>query len=428
MSNKIWDDKSTDLTLNGPRLSIGSDTSANISLVAPNGQTGGGVTDQTSVTFSVSGVSTFPDGTSADGGLSYQWYDNNGIIGVSTRLTGAGTSSLTISYALSPEDNQNQFYNRITFTPDNVSSGGTSGNALNSFIDSTPVSLSVAPELFIAAGITTVTVSVDQEASFSCLGGINRDKVSSYDDSQESSIEYQWYLDGIALTDGTVQRQTAATRITRTFGVGNHTLILPDDAQDVEIRVVGGAGGSGGNDSGSSGGGGGQGRIGKFSIPNGGRKLTLNVGGRGGNGGSGGNAGGGSGGSSPVSAGGRGGNSGNRGSSGAGGGGAGGVFVFDDVTDGYIIAAGGGGGAAGGSWDCGGAPSGDNAGDWESVTSISGITNGENGSQSGGDGGGGGGGGGGYRGGSGGGGGSDCSSGGGDCFTDITMITLESKV
>ena len=101
-----------------------------------------------------------------------------------------------------------------------------------------------------------MTVSVDQEASFSCLGGINRDKVSSYDDSQESSIEYQWYLDGIALTDGTVQRQTAATRITRTFGVGDHTLILPDDAQDVEIRVVGGAGGSGGNDSGSSGGGG----------------------------------------------------------------------------------------------------------------------------------------------------------------------------
>ena len=67
MSNKIWDDKSTDLTLNGPRIPVSSDTSANISLVAPNGQTGGGVTDLTSVTFSVTGVSTFPDGTSADG-------------------------------------------------------------------------------------------------------------------------------------------------------------------------------------------------------------------------------------------------------------------------------------------------------------------------------------------------------------------------
>ena len=430
MSNKIWDDKSTDLTLNGPKVAISADTSANISLVAPNGQTGGGVTDQTSVTFSVTGVSTFADGTTADGGLSYQWYEiNDGALGISTRYAGAGTSTLTISHALSPEDNGNQYYNRVTFTPDNVSAGGTSGNILNNFVESTPVAISVAPELFISAGITTSTVTTNQEASFSCRGGINRDKVSSYDDGQESSIAYQWYLDGSALSDGTVQRQTAATRITKTFGVGNHTLILPDDAQDVEIRIVGGAGGSGGNDSGSSGGGGGQGRIGKFSIPNGGRRLTLNVGSRGGNGSSGGNASGGSGGSSPVSSGGRGGNSGSRGSSGAGGGGAGGVFVFDSVTDGYIIAAGGGGGAAGGSWDCGGAPSGENAGDWQSVGSISGITNGSNGSQASSDGGGGGGGGGGYRGGSGGGGGSDCGGGGGgDCFTDITMITLESKV
>ena len=62
--------------------------------------------------------------------------------------------------------------------------------------------------MFISAGITTATVSVNQEASFSCLGGINRDKVSSYDDSQESSIAYQWYLDGSALSDGTVQKQT----------------------------------------------------------------------------------------------------------------------------------------------------------------------------------------------------------------------------
>ena len=132
MSNKIWDDKSTDLTLNGPRISISSDTSANISLVAPNGQTGGGVTDQTSVTFSVTGVSTFPDGTSADGGLSYEWYEiSDGAIGVSTRFAGAGTSTLTLSHALSPEDNGNQYYSRITFTPDNVSSGGTSGNVLN---------------------------------------------------------------------------------------------------------------------------------------------------------------------------------------------------------------------------------------------------------------------------------------------------------
>ena len=431
MSNKIWDDKSTDLTLNGPKVAISVDTSANISLVAPNGQTGGGVTDQTSVTFSVTGVSTFPDGTNADGGLSYQWYEiNDGALGISTRYAGAGTSTLTISHALSPEDNGNQYYNRVTFTPDNVSVGGTSGNILNNFVESTPVAISVAPELFISAGITTSTVATNQEASFSCRGGINRDKVSSYDDNQENSIAYQWYLDGSAISDGTVQKQTSATSVTRNYGVGNHTLILPDDATNVTIRVVGGAGGRGANDSSAGGGGGGQGRIGKFSLGDGGRRLTINVGGRGGNGSTAGNAAGGSGGSSPVSEGGRGGNSGSRGSSGSGGGGAGGVFVFDSVTDGYIIAAGGGGGGAGGSYRCGQAGSGGNADDWQALSSLSGITNGSNGgSPGGGDGGGGGGGGGGYRGASAGGSGGDCpGGGGGDCFTEITMITLESNV
>ena len=408
MSNKIWDDKSTDLTLNGPKVAISADTSANISLVAPNGQTGGGVTDQTSVTFSVTGVSTFPDGTNADGGLSYQWYEiNDGALGISTRYAGAGTSTLTISHALSPEDNGNQYYNRITFTPDNVSAGGTSGDSINSFVDTTPVSLSVAPELFISAGVTTSTVAINQEATFSCRGGINRDKVSTYDDNQENSIAYQWYLDGSSVSNGNVQKVTAATTITRNFGVGNHTLIIPDDAVDVSIRVVGGAGGSGGSDSGSSGGSGGQGRIGKFSIPDGGRTLTINVGARGGNGTSGGNANGGSGGSSSVSGGGNGGNSGGTGSSGSGGGGAGGVFVFDSVSNGYIIAAGGGGGGAGGSGGRGTAPSGSDAGNWQARGDVSGMTNGSNGSQPGGDGGGGGGGGGGYRGGGGGAGGSD---------------------
>ena len=67
----------------------------------------------------------------------------------------------------------------------------------------------------------------------------------------------------------------------------------------------------------------------------------------------------------------------------------------------------------------------DNAGDWQSLSSISGITNGSNGSQPGGDGGGGGGGGGGYRGGSGGGGGSDAGGGGGGpCFSADTRVLM----
>ena len=402
MSNKIWDDKPTDLTLNGPSISVSSDTSANISLVAPNGQTGGGVTDQTSVTFSVTGVSTFADGTNADGGLSYQWYEiNDGELGISTRYAGAGTSSLTISYALSPEDDGNQYYNRISFNPDNVSAGGTSGGSINGFVDTTPVSISVAPELFVSAGITTATVPINVNATFNCLGGINRDGTPV----RESDISYQWYLDGSTLSDGVTQSTQSATTVVQTYGAGNHTLTIPDDATNVSIRIRGAAGGSGGSDVGGSGGSAGQGRVGKFSIADGGRTLTINVGSRGSNGARAQNGGSGSGGDTSVSGGdgGRGGNTGTNDASGGGGGGGAGVFIFDSVSDGYILAAGAGGGGGGGS-DGAAGTSGSNGGNWQSVSgSLSGFGNGGSGAdKGGGEGGGGGGAGAGYRGGSGG--------------------------
>jgi len=434
MSNKIWDDKSTDLTLNGPSVSISSDTSANISLVAPNGQTGGGVTDQTSVTFSVTGVSTFPDGTNADGGLSYQWYEiNEGALGISTRYAGAGTSSLTISYALSPEDDGNQYYNRISFNPDNVSAGGTSGGSINGFVDTTPVSITVAPELFVSAGITTATVPINVNATFNCLGGINRDGTPV----RESDISYQWYVDGATLSDGVTQSTQSATTVVQTYGVGNHTLTIPDDATNVSIRIRGAAGGSGGSDVGGSGGSAGQGRVGKFSIADGGRTLTINVGSRGGNGARAQNGGSGSGGDTSVSGGdgGRGGNTGTNDASGGGGGGGAGVFIFDSVSDGYILAAGAGGGGGGGS-DGAAGESGSNGGNWQSISgSLSGFGNGGSGAdKGGGEGGGGGGAGAGYRGGSGGTAGTDeppppppPSGGGGGgipCFTSDARVLM----
>ena len=402
MSNKIWDDKPTDLTLNGPKLAISSDTSKSISVVAPNGQTGGGVTDQTSVTFSVTGVSTFPDGTNADGGISYEWFEiNDGAIGVSTRFTGAGTSSLTLNYALSPNDDGKQYFSRLTFTPDNVSAGGTSGSTLNSSVDSSPVSITVAPELFVAAGITTATVPVNTEATFNCLGGINRDGTPV----RESDIQYQWYLNGSTISDGVLQTTQSASTIVQTYGVGNHTLTIPDDATNVTIRVRGGAGGSGGSDIGGSGGSAGQGRVGKFSIADGGRTLTINVGSRGSNGIRAQNGGSGSGGDVSVSGGdgGRGGNTGSQDNSGGGGGGGSGVFIFDSVSNGYVVAAGAGGGGGGGS-DGAAGTSGSNAENWQAVSgSLSGFSNGGNGAdKGGGEGGGGGGAGAGYRGGSGG--------------------------
>ena len=145
------------------------------------------------------------------------------------------------------------------------------------------------------------------------------------------------------------------------------------------IRVAGAAGGSGGSDSNGAGGSAGQGRFGKFSLPDGGRTLTIEIGARGGNGENQdiGFAEGGTAGSSNVSQGGTGGNDGVGGSGGGGGGGAG-TFVYDSLSAGYIIAAGGGAGGGGGSLNRAGT-NGNNADTWENVNGgLSGFTNGNN--------------------------------------------------
>ena len=131
MSNKIWDDKSTDLSLNGPNLSFSSDITPNISgNVAPNGQTGrtisnSGVNEAATIVFTGTAVCQFPDGSNADGTINYQWYDasTNQALGISTRYSGQDSNTLTWNYALSNEDNGKSFYLQADFVP---TVGGTS--------------------------------------------------------------------------------------------------------------------------------------------------------------------------------------------------------------------------------------------------------------------------------------------------------------
>ena len=111
MSNKIWDDKSTDLTLNGPRLSFSSDMVVNNTQVAPNGRTGR-ASDSASAIFIGVATCTFPDGSATEGVINYQWYDasNDQPLGISTRYSGQDSNILQWNYALSNEDNGKSFY------------------------------------------------------------------------------------------------------------------------------------------------------------------------------------------------------------------------------------------------------------------------------------------------------------------------------
>ena len=185
MSNKIWDDKSTDLSLNGPNLSFSSDVSQNISNVAPNGGTGR-ATDSTSVVFTGTAVCQFPDASNADGTINYQWYDasTNQALGISTRYSGQTSNTLTWSYALSNEDNGKSFYLQADFTP---TVSGASGEPRNEPLRSTSnVDLNVLPELEVILGPSTSTVPINVNTTFNCDGTINGNRKNSYDVSAVS--------------------------------------------------------------------------------------------------------------------------------------------------------------------------------------------------------------------------------------------------
>ena len=249
MSNKIWDDKSTDLSLNGPNLSFSSDITANQTSIAPFGDTGIS-TMPTSVVFSGVGVCTFPDGSNADGTINYQWYDatTNQALGVSTQYSGQTTNQLTWSYGSSSEDNGKSFYLQADFTP---TVGGASGEPRNEPLRSpSDVSLNVLPELLVATGPSTSAVAINVDTTFNCLGVINVGKLPSYEETEGNKISYQWYIDNAVVTDGERTTTRSADIFVQNYNTtGSYSLEIPDDATNVSIRVAGAAGGSGGSDS-----------------------------------------------------------------------------------------------------------------------------------------------------------------------------------
>ena len=380
MSKQIWTDTPTILDLNGPTISIVTNPSS----ITVNHQASATFVGLATVTFPAEITGTF------DGTVVYQWYDQDGALGASTQWSGQTSSTLVISSATSPGFNGKQYYFVAEYVP--VSVDGT-GNAINEPVTSGTATLTVRPGMAIITFPSNATAVVNNNATFNA-GGFLTDYVGTVvDEGSQGVISYQWFVNGSTASDGTTQTTSSATNFSTRY-TSNSTITIPDDATNVRIRIFGAAGGYGGTDTNGSGGNGGNGKSGTFSLPDGGRTLDLLIGSRGPN------ANPYAGGSSSVSAGGRGG-SGN--SSGQGGAGGGGTFVFDRLSNTYILAAGSGAGGGGGSYNESGTGGG-SAGNWQSVSGgLTGITAGAAGGDSGGtDGGGGGGGGGGYRGGNGG--------------------------
>ena len=451
MAGQLFNKKPTDLEINGPILSITTQPSGGTGIGTTVGSTGG-------ASISMSGIATAVVGSSGSGGsgyLSYQWYEQDvGAVSNGTYITGAAstgefgsTTTLTVSNLITPTDNNKKFYFTADYIPtytvgvqSSIVPGYTTGNAWNDPISSGVATVTVTPLIEVIAQPSNTQTLTNSTPNQHLLGSTANVVVNAdlTDSAFTDDLQYQWYLDGEAVTDEvktvtttTGSNVSAEVNVFKTLQ-SSHT--FPSVAiENVEITVAGAGGAPGGRDGGGPGGQGTHGKVGKFSLPNAGflgKSIDFYIGQRGSGGGSGTSAGGGNAGSLPNSGegdGGRGGNAGARGWSGGGGGGGGATYV--ENIEGRFIVAGGGGAGGGGSHNRGGEPATAPTGFIHQTGPVS-SSNGANGeNKGGGDGGGGGGAGGGSPGGTGGSAGGDNHSGGeagtpGGSRSDTNRATL----
>ena len=343
MENQIFKDINTDLDLNGPYLSFVTQPSEATS--SSGSATWVGLA---TVSFGISSPENI-------GTIEYQWYEYvTGDYPYSgTKLTdgsgisGATTSTLTVTNLVSGTDDGREFYLEAQYTPAQVDY--ETGNPPNEPLNSTKAGVAIAPTINITSQPTTKIVSKNQSTTFTVDANLS--------DGSGRALTYQWYIDGVAETDRTKAVTIDTTTNTpapfsRSFS-NDQDFPLPTSATNIETQVVGARGGNGTHDSGGPGGGGQNGRGGRFSLEASsfqGKTLQYRIGSVGSGAGAGRGSGAGPGGvvtgpgdghpGAPM---------GGRGWSGNGGGG-GAASYLTVPTIGNIIVAGGGGGGGGGSW------------------------------------------------------------------------------
>ena len=181
--------KQTTLDLNGPILSFTTNPVGVASTGVSIGSTGGG-------TAIFTGIAT----ASGTGSIAYQWYDQNGAISNGTYVTGAATTTLTISNLITPTDHNRQVYVVADYVPSaygqspiTAGTARSTGNAINEPISSNVGILTVFPVLSITTQPIEATAVENVIAVF--------DVVAESSDTSQGTVSYQWSLNGTDLTD-----------------------------------------------------------------------------------------------------------------------------------------------------------------------------------------------------------------------------------
>jgi len=176
IDNNLFRETPTNFELNGPTLSF---TRQPVGVATTNGS---------SATFIGIATATFSQAASNSGSIVYQWYDQNGAISNGTYVTGAATTTLTISRLVSPTDHNRQIYLQVDYVP-----SGVTGNALNEPTSSNVGIVTVYPSLSITTQPVETTATINFPATFSV--------VASSTDTSQGTLSYKWTLDGTDIVD-----------------------------------------------------------------------------------------------------------------------------------------------------------------------------------------------------------------------------------
>jgi len=188
----------TSLEINGPILSFSQQPTATT------------INSGSSVTLVGIATAQFPTQTPSNtaqntGFISYQWYEVGvGALSNSATITGTATTAITLSSLTNPTDTGRQFFLRADYVPSAYAIGKSTPNAINDPLDSNTVAVTVLPTISITSQPISSTVAQSRLTTFSVT--------ATTSDGSDSSLTYQWYLNGSPLTNGgTISGATSNT-------------------------------------------------------------------------------------------------------------------------------------------------------------------------------------------------------------------------
>ena len=220
----------TTLDLNGPSISVTGNPSNVVAQAV-------GVTSTVGVTVGVAtftgggsatlGTPNAPGATQSTGNFIYQWYDNDGKLEDGTNVTGAGTSTLTLSNLASPGDDNRNFYLEIDYSSGNYSTTTYRGlgKSINGPLNTNSASLNVLPTVIVTTEPTDVTIGQGEVATFTAA--------ATTSDSSIGSLTFYWEVDGEVVVD-----EGREDAITGPFAEGATTTTLRIKKNDVGTSVV----------------------------------------------------------------------------------------------------------------------------------------------------------------------------------------------